>query len=842
MGEVYRARDSRLDRDVAVKVLPSHLSSAPQLRERFDREARTISRLTHPNVCTLFDIGHENGIDYLVMELLEGETLADRLAKGPLPIEQTLRYGAQIATALDQAHKQGVVHRDLKPGNVMITKGGAKVLDFGLAKYVGAAANTHAVTEFPTEHRPLTQEGTLLGTIPYMAPEQLEGAEADARTDIFALGALVYEMTTGRRAFSGKSRASLIASIMEHEPAPLASVAPMTPPTLDRVVRTCLAKDPDDRWQSAADVARELRWIAEEPIPARAGKRRWNVAAIVAGAIAALAILAAVLMWQRGDADKKPFYAEVTLPHGVDIVVATLSPTGEHVAFIGRETTGKQHLMVRSLRAEEATRVEGTERATGPFWSPDGKHVGFFVEGKLKRVAIAGGSPQALCDTTSGYGTWNEHGTILFGAASGGLLRVPARGGITKPVTHLAAGDARHSSPEFLPDGEHFLFFNRATDLNRSGIWLGSLGKGVIKRLTAADAGGTFDSGYLLYTQRRKLFAQRLDLDSFELEGEPLAVADRIEYNAGARRVAVSAAHGTLLYQNAGIPVVRQLVWRARDGRELGTLGPTGEILHFALSPDRRRAVFEQINADDRTGDLWLLDVEREVVSRLTSDAEWEWCPIWSLDGRRILFAWTGPDQSDIFEVPLAGGDWRRIVERPGQQAPGALTPDGRYLLYHSSENQRDVLVHDFQNGKTTPFATSRFIEHSAALSPDGKWVAYCGTDTGRGEIYVQPFPPTGDKIQITSAGGLRPVWRPDGKELYYVDHAGMLYAVPVTLGATVAPGKPVALFMTDFSLPNDRTYYTPLPDGRFLLLKDVSKRVGGPVRLVRNWAATLAD
>ena len=844
MGEVYRARDTRLDRSVAIKVLPSHLSSAPQLRERFDREARAISRLTHANVCTLFDVGHENGVDYLVMELLDGETLADRLAKGPLPVDQTLRYGAEIATALHNAHRQGVVHRDLKPGNVMITKSGAKVLDFGLAKYAGAATNAHSVTELPTEHRPLTQEGTLLGTIPYMAPEQLEGSEADARTDIFALGALLYEMATGRRAFHGKSRASLIASIMEHEPEPLANVAPMTPPALDRVVRACLAKDPDDRWQSSADVARELRWIAEEPIPAATARgRKPNLAALIAAAIALLAVTAAVVLWKRGDADKRPFYAEVTLPHGLDIVVSTLSDTGDHIAFIGRaEGSGKTHLFIRSLRAEEATRIEGTDQATGPFWSPDGKHVAFFADGKLKRVAIAGGSPQALCDTTPGNGTWNEEGTIVFGGTSGALLRVSARGGTPVPVTRLATGDLRHSSPEFLPDGEHFLFYNRVSDGNRAGIWVGSLAKGVIKRLASSDANAVFDSGYVLYTQRRKLFAQRLDLDSLELEGEPLAVADWIEYNAGGRRVALSARAGTLLYQNASIPVVRQLVWRGRDGRDLGTVGPTGEINHFSLSPDRRRVIFEQISAEERTGDLWLLDVEREVVSRLTSEAEWEWGAIWSLDGRRVLFSSSRPDQSDIFEMPLAGGDWKPIIVRPGQQVPAALTPDGRYLLYSSSEGMRDVLVHDFQTGKSAPLAASRFIEHSAALTTDGKWVAYCSAETGRGEIYVQPFPQTGDKVQISNTGGLRPVWSPDGRELYYVNHEGMLYAVPISLGTTATPGKPVPLFMTDFRIPTDRTYYTPMSDGRILMLKEISKRINGPVRLVRNWAATLED
>jgi Tol biopolymer transport system component len=847
MGEVYRARDTRLDRDVAVKVLPSHLSAAPQLRERFDREARAISRLSHAHVCTLLDVGHQDGIDYLVMEYLDGETLADRLSKGPLPLEQILRYGAEVATALDKAHKQGVVHRDLKPGNVMITRAGAKVLDFGLAKYVGSGADANTVADLPTQHKPLTQEGTLLGTIPYMAPEQLEGAEADPRTDIFALGALLYEMSTGRRAFTGKSRASLIAAIMEHEPPPLSSVAPMTPPALDRVVRTCLAKDPDDRWQSAADVARELKWIADEPqtaTPVR--RRRANVPLIALATLALAAAAAAIALWMRGG-DHRPLVVEIGAPRGYEITYAALSPTGRDIALTVRsDSDPRSRLMIRSLEAEEAVRVEGTEGAVFPFWSPDGKHVGFFTAGKLKTVAVAGGTPQTICDTANLFGTWNKDGTILMGSSSEGLFRVSARGGTPEPATRLdrARRDIRHASPEFLPDGEHFLYYLRNPDPERAGVWLGSLREGAIRRIIGADGNAIYNAGYLLFARRQKLFAQPFELGSMEVSGEPVAVTENLLVHASPRRMTVSAGGGALLVQKADVPPMRQLVWKARDGRELGTAGPVAEINHFSVSPDGRRVVFEQLT-EDRTGDLWLLDIGREVVSRLTSDPDWEWAGIWSLDGRRIIFSSSRTDQSDIFEVAINGGEWRPVIAAEGQQVPGVLTPDGKHLLYSASRGStRGLMLYSVADKRSVPFAWSEsFWRHSSALSPDGKWVAYCGVDTGRGEIYVEPFPQTGEKMQITNSGGLRPVWSRDGRELYYLNHDGMLLAVPMAAAAGgLEPGKPVPLFQTDWRNVGDRTYLTPFPDGRFLVIKEVSKRVSGPLRMIVNWTEAIED
>ena len=847
MGEVYRARDTRLDRDVAVKVLPSHLAAAPQLRERFDREARAISRLSHPHVCTLFDVGHENGIDYLVMEFLEGETLADRLEKGPLPLDQVLRFGAEIAAALDRAHKLGIVHRDLKPGNVMLTKGGAKVLDFGLARYAGAASNPNAVTELPTQHKPLTEEGTLLGTIPYMAPEQLEGAEADARTDIFALGALLYEMTTGKRAFGGKSRASLIASIMEHEPAPLSAVAPMTPPALDRLVRTCLAKEPDDRWQSAADVARELRWIGEAPeTVSRVRTRRASWPLVAMSVLALAAIAAAGALWVRRD-EPRPVFVDIGPPRGYDIMTVMLSPNGTHVAIIGRPEAGRSRtkLFIRSLQAEEPAAVEGTDGATNPFWSPDGRQVAFFADSRLKSVAIAGGTPQTICESISVNGAWGPNGTILLGAGNSGLAKVSARGGTPVAATRLERqrGDLRHASPEYLPDGEHFIYYVRSIDPERSGVWVGSLERGAIRRLTGADGNAVYDSGHLLFTQRRKLFAQRFDTDSLELRGEPSPISENVFYAGGTRRLTVSAGSGNLLFQKAEIPVTRQLTWKARDGRELGTIGPAVEMNHFAISPDGRRVVFEQLN-DERMGDLWLLDVGRDVTSRLTSDSEWEWGAIWSLDGRSVLFSSSRTDQSDIFEMPVIGGQWRAVVTADGPQVPAALTPDGKYLIYQTGlTTTRGILLYDLAAKRSSRLAWSdSFARHSAALSADGRWLAYCGLDTGRGEIYVEPFPPTGEKLQITSSGGLRPVWSRDRRELYYVDHDGMLLAVSMGSGPTPEPGKPTPLFQTDFRNIGDRTYFTPMPDGRFLVMKEISPRIPGPVRMLLNWTEVIEE
>src|SRR5712692_6329083 len=509
MGEVYRANDTRLDRIVALKILPSHLSSNPQFRERFDREARTISSLTHPHICTLYDVGHQDGVDYLVMEFVEGESLEERLTKGPLPIEQVLRYGIEIAEALDKAHRQGIVHRDLKPANIMLTKSGAKLLDFGLAKIVAAESPVVQLSHMATAQRQLTQEGTIVGTFQYMAPEQLEGLEADARTDIFAFGTVLYEMATGKRAFAGKTKTSLIAAIVKENPRPMAELQPLTPPALEHVVNKCLSKDPDDRWQNAHDIAEELKWISEAgssagvaaPLLARRKSRErlgWVAAVAVAGG-------AAVFFATRQPAPPPRVESAIVPPEGVAFSYVggsiALSDDGRQVAFVGRGADGKSLIWVRSLGSSVARPLAGTEGASFPFWSPDAKYIAFAAGDKLKKVSVTGGSPEILADAPQFLGgTWNRQGDILMSTAPG-IQRLPAAGG---KVDMIIAGTNRVlSSPRFLPDGKRFLFTSLRGSSQTDGLYVALLdGREEKMVLPGVYSNATYaPPGFILYSR-----------------------------------------------------------------------------------------------------------------------------------------------------------------------------------------------------------------------------------------------------------------------------------------------------------------------------------------------------
>ena len=624
MGEVYRARDTRLDRSVAIKVLAPHLAENPEHRERLEREAKAVSSLSHPHICPLYDVGHENGVDFLVMEFIEGETLADRLARGPLPIDEVLRYGVQIADALEKAHRQGIVHRDLKPGNVMLTTDGTKLLDFGLARTDAVAGSDADLTVSPTVSKPLTAAGTVIGTYQYMAPEQLEGKTSDARTDIFALGAVLYEMATGRRAFVAETQASLIGAIMHEKPQPVSAIQPMTPPALDRVIQSCLAKNPEDRWQTAHDVKLQLQWIAEGgsvvglPAPVAARRKSRERLAWVAFGIAVLAAaLFSVGYVRRAPVPPLQTRFEITPPAELATVGSPrISPDGRILAFRGVDSNGNAQLWLRPMNSVEARPLAGTEGARDdarPMWSPDSRHVAFFVGDKLKKVPVAGGPAQTVCDADGADGSWSTSGEILYdGATNAPLMRVPAAGGIAKPEVSLEdlEGVTGLGWPEFLPDGEQFIFLaDQLEDDTR--VMIRSLGSDEGRVLMTSDSRVQYaEPGYLVYVLNDMLVAHPFDADAGGFTGEPLPLADSIGVSA-VGLADFSASHdGTLAYRG-GQTGARQLVWRDRTGRELGQVGEPAEYRTSWLSPDGQRVVVAVIEPDGSNIDLWIHDLER---------------------------------------------------------------------------------------------------------------------------------------------------------------------------------------------------------------------------------------
>ncbi len=861
MGEVYKARDTRLERTVAVKVLPSHMSASPEARQRFEREAKTISQLSHPHICALYDVGREGETEYLVMELLEGETLGDRLAKGPLPLEQALRYGQEIADALDKAHRQGIVHRDLKPGNVMLTKSGVKLLDFGLAKALpspgGRGVGGEGLTSLPTQAN-LTQEGTILGTFQYMAPEQLEGKEADARTDIFALGAVLYEMATGRKAFSGATQASLIGAILHTEPAPISSVQPMSPPALDRVVRTCLAKDPEDRWQSAGDVAKELRWVgeaaADEPLARTAKGGRW-VWAIVAGlGLALLASLPPALAYlRRGHPVNWPRQFSILPPDGTTFFGnIALSPDGRSLAFSARDAAGSRALWLRLLPTGRFVRLPGTEDATFAFWSPDSRHIGFFTHDKLKRTDPEG-APQVICDVGPGgrYGSWSKDGVILFSASSGRpFFRVSADGGTPAEATKLT--DLQGSwlaqfSPYWLPDGRHFLY----TAISSQGIsWicLGSPNGDRPVRVTEGSNAIYSSAGSLLFLKQGGLTAQPFDPSAGRLTGNPVRVSEQVARAVASRYPLLSESGGELLiFGTVDALGTLELTWFDRQGKELGRVGSQKRYRDPSLSPDGKRIAAALLEGETSSGNVWMLDPERGIASRLSFHPSPVFNPIWSPDGSRIAFA-AGVPVSQLFAKRTDGtGVEEALLKTDRADFPTDWSADGRFIAYEEIDprtNNRDLwLLPTAGDRQPVRYLQTPFDEFQAQFAPDGKWMAYGSDESGRWEIYVQAIPAAGGKWQVSSGGGTQPRWRRDGRELFYLALDGRIMSVDVKLGSTPEFGAPRPLFfarVVQNAMGTDE--FVPTADGQRFLATSYRDTMEGPqpLTVIVNWTAEL--
>ncbi|MGD8376699.1 MAG: protein kinase [Acidobacteriota bacterium] len=866
MGEVYRARDTRLDREVAVKVLPDHLSGSGEARQRFEREARSASSLNHPNICTIHDIGTHEGVDYLVMELLEGETLAKRLERGPMPLDELLRVAIPLADALDRAHRSGLVHRDLKPGNVMLTSRGVKLLDFGLAKVIAASPEVSSLTALPTAASPLTAQGTLVGTFQYMAPEQLEGKEADTRTDIFAFGCILHEMATGRRAFDGKTQAGVMAAILERDPEPLSELRPGTPPALERLVRTCVEKDPQERRQSMHDVLLELRWIAErggaEATTAQArGPGRERLWMGIAGL---LALLALALGWMAARGPElpraRPLQVSVTVPEGVRAELRSpvaLSPDGMMLAFIGTEE-GVAHLFVRRLDEPDAGRLEGTEGAAYPFWAPDGRALGFRAHGKLLRIDLAGGPPLELCDAQSGRGgSWSPDGIIIFQDDwPEGLSQVPDSGGTSQPLTTLNASrkEVAHRWPEFLPDGRHFIYYVVSTtnpsSSPDSGIYVGSLDDaGMEKFVLRSDSLASYASGHLIFKRGSTLMAQHFDLDTLEGGGVPVPLATEITggtWSWGGAQLSTSRTGALAFHRGAGSAMLQELLWFDRDGRDEGSIGEPGPYTSPRLSPDGGRLA---VQVGGTVGDIYVIDLARDVRTRLTFDPAPEASPVWSPDGTMVAFS-SRREPEGIYRRMASGTGQAELVYAAGENDGGIVpldwSPDGREILYTTVDVKMGVGlgIITVADGTSRPLIQDARAQSDGRFSPDGRWLAYISNESDRPELYLRSLEDLGGKWQVSRNGGSYPAWRADGREIYFRAADSMMMAVSVDLsGDAPVLGTAEPLFPTAAQVGRESGLYDVSDDGqRFVIVStprgtDLAER---PISLILNWPALL--
>jgi len=862
MGEVYRAKDTRLGRDVAVKVLPAAMSSSPELRQRLDREARTISQLSHPHICTLHDVGHQDGTDYLVMELLEGETLADRLGRGAMPLDQALRIGVEIAGALDAAHRQGIVHRDLKPGNVMLTKSGVKLLDFGLAKLAAPPTSVSQATSLPTalpESQPLTSRGTILGTFQYMAPEQLEGREADARSDIFAFGCVLYEMLTGQKAFTGKSQASLIGSIMTTEPAPISSIQPMTPPAVDRLVKGCLAKEPEHRWSTAHDVMLQLQWIAEggsaAGLPAPVAARRRSREKLAWGVAGALALAAAALAYgfaKRAPQPPRMVRFEVAIPPNVSAIDAPkISPDGRLLAFNATDATGKAQIWIRPLNALAAQPLAGTEGTRRPFWSPDSRYLAFMAEGKLKKIDVTGGPPTKICDApTAVDGSWSPEGVILLdGTGTDPILRVPAAGGtpVVAVKTEPSRKEIQVGWPEFLPDGRHFLYMAANQKPDDGAYRIGSLDSAETKPLAPAQTMLAYaPPGYLLFVKDKTLVAQPFDAKALKITGEPVPLAEQIGTDAvGLARFSVSR-DGVLAYRTGDSG--DRIMWVDRSGKELGTILENGEYQDVQISPAGDQIAFDLQDARLGRADVWLRDLARGVNSRFTFSTQGNaFSPVWTPAGDALIYTNDRGDAPGLYEKSTVGqGEEKLLVKLDGLFFATSVSPDGTVAFQvrpPDPKNGFDIMVLPRTPGaKPIPFRATPFNEGSAQFSPDGRLMAYFSNESGRPEIYVQTYPGPGRTWQISTAGGVDPHWSADGKELFYRGPDQKMMAVPVSGGAgAFQAGIPTPLFLTHISTgPASSRYAVDRTGQKFLMSAALGRETMNPTTVVLNWPAAL--
>jgi serine/threonine protein kinase/Tol biopolymer transport system component len=862
MGEVYRARDTRLGREVALKVLPASFADDKTRLSRFRQEACAAGALNHPNILAIYDVGTDDSAPYVVSELLEGETLRQRMGGVALPQRKAIDYSQQLAHGLAAAHEKGIVHRDLKPENLFITKDGRlKILDFGLAKLT-QTDNGQIQTNVPTR-RIDTDPGTVMGTVGYMSPEQVRGQAVDHRSDIFAFGAILYEMLSGKRAFHGGSAAETMSAILKEDPPDLLATNRTVSPALERILHHCLEKNPEERFQSARDLAFDLQSISgtstqalsTSPRATRFWNRGWErVAWLTLTGILLLAASASTILYLRrgSPAEVRSMRFLIFPPDQSNILgTALISPDGQRLVMRVGDSTGKVALWVRPLNGLAAQMLPGTEGAGSSFWSADSRSIGFFGGGKLKRIDIAGGgAPQTICDSTEGRGgTWNRDGTIIFSAiGADGLFRVSAVGGVPILITKLdqSRQETWHRLPYFLPDGKHYLYAANSARPEYSGVYIGALDSNETKRLFGSSTNAVYaPPGYLLFVRETTLMAQQFDATTLQLSGEPQPLVEQVQVNPiGSSSYSVSD-DGVLVCLNAGAR--SQLTWFDRDGKLLSLVGAIGSHSNVSLSPDEKRVAVATWDPQTGTRDIWIIDEARATSTRFTFNGAEDFLPLWSPDGANILFVSERSGIGNFFEKPTSGAtNEQEILKTDERKWPSDWSKDGQYVAFTSSSptTRLDLWVLPmFGDRKPISFLQTSFNEDGPRFSPDGHFIAYYSDDSGAYEIYVQPFPATGAKWQISSGGGMQPRWRRDGKELFYMAPNRKLMAVDLDFSkGALEAGVPKVLSTTSsLGYVGPRNLYECSGDGqRFLINSLRPDDVSIPVTVVVNWTSDL--
>jgi serine/threonine protein kinase/Tol biopolymer transport system component len=863
-GDVYQATDTKLGRSVAIKLLPEAFARDAERVARFRREARVLASLNHSNIAAIYGFEESGGRSFLVMEFVPGETLAERIKRGPIPVEDALGIASQITDALEHAHEKTITHRDLKPANVKITpEGKVKVLDFGLAKAYAPDPADVNLSNSPTLSAMATQKGVILGTAAYMSPEQAKGREADRRADIFAFGAVLYEMLTGRPAFHGEDVAEILARVLEREP-DWTLLPPDVPPSISKLLRVCLQKDLKKRRQTAADVRIDIEQALLDPAPrddiralpavvtapvATGSKRRGRLAWAVAGILFVVSAFLAVIHFREPAPDDRSIRFVVLPPENATFTTTppAISPDGRRLAFTA-SGEGRTQLWVRSLDTVAAQPLPGTDGALLPFWSPDSRFIAFFADGKLKKVDASGGPPQTLSDAPVGRGgAWNRDGVIIFSPdATGPIHRVSSSGGMSTPVTAMdspgnSSREISHRGASFLPDGVHFFFLVQGGD--KPGIHVGSLEtKDKTLLLRSAFAGAYSPPGYLLFVQEFSLMAQRFDIKNFQLSGEAFPIAESVGYIVASIANFSVSDNGVLAYLGGPGGETRELAWFDRAGKLLEQIGPPIPGLRdVALSPDEKRA------AVVREGDIWVVDLVRGVPSRLTFNPVAEDRPLWSPDGTKIAFESDREGARVIYQKASSGaGNEEMVLKSSAVKEPTDWSRDGRFILYENVDpkNGPDLWVLPlFGDKKPQPFLQTPFSETIARFSPDGKWIAYQSNESGRGEVFVQSFPPSGGKWQVSTSGGFSPRWRGDGKELFYAASDRSIMSVEVKAGSTFEVGSTKALFAAPLEAANVENRYEVSADGQRFLFNTLSGDAASmPITVVVNWPAAVKN